>query len=59
MTFRLPADLQFAFIAACKAHDRTAAQELRSFMRSYIKENAQGELALAPVAVKKGGKNAK
>lgn len=36
MTFRLDADLHAAFLAACKAADRSAAQELRSFMRQYI-----------------------
>ena len=41
MTFRLPADLQAAFVAACKANDRSAAQELRAFMRDYVARGAQ------------------
>lgn len=40
MTFRLPADLQAAFAAACKANDRTAAQELRAFIRDYVARSA-------------------
>lgn len=36
MTFRLPADLHAAFVAACRARDRSAAQELRAFMRQYV-----------------------
>lgn len=47
MTFRLPADLRAAFLAACKAADRSAAQELRAFMRSYVQSRAQGVLPLA------------
>lgn len=38
MTFRLPGDLQAAFVAACKADDRSAAQVLRGFMREYLKQ---------------------
>jgi predicted transcriptional regulator len=36
MTFRLDADLQAAFAAACKASDLTAAQVLRAAMRDYV-----------------------
>lgn len=42
MTFRLEADLQAAFLAACKAADRSAAQELRAFMRSYVDRSDKG-----------------
>lgn len=42
MTFRLDADLHAAFLAACKAADRSAAQELRAFMRQYISDNKKG-----------------
>lgn len=45
MTFRLPADLHAAFVAACKANDRSAAQELRAFMRDYI---ARSSVELPP-----------
>lgn len=46
MTFRLPADLQAAFLAACKGNDRSAAQVLREAMREYVERHAQGALAL-------------
>lgn len=46
MTFRLPADLQAAFIAACKANDQSAAQVLRAAMRDYLERNAQPALPL-------------
>lgn len=42
MTFRLDADLHAAFLAACKAADRSAAQELRAFMREYIERKGGG-----------------
>lgn len=43
MTFRLDADLHAAFLAACKAADRSAAQELRAFMRQYVAQSQGGE----------------
>jgi len=46
MTFRLPADLQAAFVAACKANDMSAAQVLRAAMREYLERNAQSSLPL-------------
>lgn len=46
MTFRLPADLQAAFVAACKANDMSAAQVLRAAMREYLERNAQPALPL-------------
>lgn len=46
MTFRLPADLQAAFVAACKANDMSAAQVLRAAMRDYLERNAQPALPL-------------
>lgn len=46
MTFRLEPELRQAFVAACEARDRSAAQELRAFMRSYVERHAQGELPL-------------
>lgn len=59
MTFRLDADLQAAFLAACKANDRSGAQELRAFMRAYVERNAQGALPLAsdaaPAKRRRGG----
>lgn len=44
MTFRLPADLQAAFVAACKANDVSAAQVLRAAMRAYLESNSQPSL---------------
>lgn len=46
MTFRLPSDLQAAFVAACKANDQSAAQVLRAAMRDYLERNAQPSLPL-------------
>lgn len=46
MTFRVDADLQAAFVAACKARDVTAAQVLRAAMRDYLDRNAQAALPL-------------
>lgn len=55
MTFRLPADLQAAFVAACKSHDRSAAQVLRAFMRQYVQRSAEGLSPLASdAAVRRG-----
>lgn len=56
MTFRLPADLQAAFVAACKANDQSAAQVLRAAMRDYLERNAQAALPLEAVAKAKGRK---
>ena len=56
MTFRLPSDLQAAFIAACKANDVSAAQVLRAAMRDYLERNAQPALPLEAVATSKGRK---
>lgn len=57
MTFRLPADLQAAFVAACKANDQSAAQVLRAAMRDYLERNAQAALPLEAVAKPKGRKS--
>lgn len=46
MTFRVDADLQAAFVAACKAQDVSAAQVLRAAMRDYLERNAQPALPL-------------
>ena len=50
MTFRLPSDLQAAFIAACKSNDVSAAQVLRAAMRDYLERNAQPSLPLGGAA---------
>ena len=36
--------LRKGFIASCKGQDTTASQELRKFMRDYVKKHGQGEL---------------
>ncbi|MGY5807340.1 CopG family ribbon-helix-helix protein [Rhizobium sp. LEGMi198b] len=36
-TFRVEEDLKSAFNEAARAHDQTAAQLLRAFMRDYVK----------------------
>lgn len=46
MTFRVDADLQAAFVAACKANDLSAAQVLRAAMRDYLERNGQSALPL-------------
>lgn len=43
MTFRLDAELHAAFLAACKAADRSAAQELRCLMRQYVAASEKGQ----------------
>ncbi|GHE20377.1 CopG family ribbon-helix-helix protein [Halomonas urumqiensis] len=37
-TFRVDEDLKAEFASAAKAHDRTAAQLLRDFMRHYVEQ---------------------
>jgi hypothetical protein len=59
MTFRLPSDLQAAFVAACKANDQSAAQVLRAAMRAYLETHAQPALPLEAVAKPKGRKRAR
>jgi hypothetical protein len=39
-TFEVPRPLYEAFKTAAKAKDRTLSQELRGFMREYLKEEA-------------------
>lgn len=36
--------LKDTFISVCKENESTAAQELRKFMKDYIKKNQQQEL---------------
>lgn len=47
-TFRVPEDLKKAFEAKAAAKDMSSAQELRAFMRWYVKENAQADLFKKP-----------
>ena len=54
MTFRLPSDLQAAFVAACKANDQSAAQVLRAAMRDYLERNAQPALPFGAASQRNG-----
>lgn len=56
MTFRVDAELQAAFVAACKASDQSAAQVLRDAMRAYLAEKAQAALPLGGTTKRKGSK---
>ena len=40
-TFRVDDDLKAGFASAAKAHDRTGAQLLRDFMRSYVAQQEE------------------
>lgn len=41
---RVDKDLKDHFISICKNNESTAAQELRKFMKDYIKKNQQQDL---------------
>lgn len=41
---RVDKTLKDHFISVCKSNDSTAAQELRKFMKDYIKKNNQKDL---------------
>ena len=41
---RVDETLKNHFISACKSNESTAAQELRKFMKDYIKNNNQQDL---------------
>lgn len=41
---RVDHHLKDAFIATCKSQDSTASQELRKFMRDYVKKYGQQDL---------------
>jgi len=47
-TFRVPEDLKKAFEATAAARDMSSSQELRAFMRMYVKEYAQADLFKKP-----------
>ena len=42
-TFRVDENLKAAFTNAAKAHDRTGAQLLRDFMRSYVAQQQEAQ----------------
>jgi len=39
LPIKLDAELKDAFLSACKDNDTTASQELRNFMREYIRKH--------------------
>lgn len=41
---RVEQDLKQSFISACKSQDSTASQELRKFMREYVKKHNQPDM---------------
>jgi len=41
LRIRLQRELRQSFLDACKADDKPAAQVIRQFMRSYIKQKAE------------------
>lgn len=42
LRIRVQRDLREAFVEACQAQDKPAAQVLREFMRDYIRQHATG-----------------
>jgi hypothetical protein len=40
LRIRIDRELREAFVSACRAHDKPAAQVLREFMQDYVKHNA-------------------
>jgi hypothetical protein len=43
MRIRVEKELRDAFVQACRAQDRVAADVLRDFMRSYAEKQSQGQ----------------
>ena len=43
-SFKCDPDLKNAFVASCESVDVTASQELRAFMRKFVKRHGQTEL---------------
>jgi len=44
LPIRLDQNLKDAFLSTCKSQDTTASQELRKFMREYVKKHSQQDL---------------
>lgn len=49
---RMDRALRDAFLAAAESQDRNASQLVREFVRDYLKNNAQMDLLITPVAPK-------
>lgn len=43
-TIKVPEHLRTVFNETCQSRDRTASQEIRDFMRQYIKKHGQQEM---------------
>lgn len=43
---KVPGELLRNFKKACESRDMTMSQELRAYMRDYLKKHGQGELKL-------------
>lgn len=44
LPIKLDSELKDAFISVCNSQDSTASQEIRKFMKSYIKKHGQQDL---------------
>lgn len=44
LLIKLDLELKNAFISVCNSQDSTASQEIRKFMKSYIKKHGQQDL---------------
>lgn len=46
LPIRIDKQLKIDFIKCCKEQDSTASQEIRKFIKDYLKKNSQRKLAL-------------
>lgn len=44
LPIKLDSELKDAFISVCNSQDSTASQEIRKFMKDYIRKNNQPDL---------------
>ena len=44
LPIKMDAELRDAFISVCKSNDSTASQEIRNFMREYVRKHGQQDL---------------
>lgn len=44
LPIKMDAELRDVFISVCKSNDSTASQEIRNFMREYIRKHGQQDL---------------
>jgi len=55
LRIRIDRELRAAFLEACKAEDKPAAQVLREFMRAYVNESAVSQ-PISVVSAQQGEK---